>query len=54
MRMGNLNLIPECKIALYASVPEKHWQELRGEENEEEAGGVDSWKQIKKSDVFIT
>lgn len=42
MRMGNLNLIPECKNALYASVPEKYWQELRGEENEEEAGGVDS------------
>lgn len=40
--MGNLNLIPECETAQDATVPEKYWQELRGEENEEEAAGIDS------------
>lgn len=41
-RMGNLSLIPQCKTTLDVSVPEKHWQELRGKGNEEEAGGIDS------------
>lgn len=40
-RVGNLNLNPECKTALDASVAEKYWWELR-EKNEKETGGVDS------------